>query len=133
MRTAIQVLLALPATLLTPFGWFFLIVGGIDDAAALPFFIKVALFVFGSFIGLLALWRSIILRQSGELTRPPRWLVPGLVIGLLLATFFIVGWIIDPPRYPDAPLILVSLWIIGGPFIVGIWNLIAILSPHQRP
>ena len=134
MRTTAQVLLILPATVLAPIGWLFILSGyhAAVDAPASIYFTKAALFFLGSLVGLIALWRSIFATRVGSLMRPLRLLVVGLVVGLLLDAFFVLGGLFSPPRDPDGLQVLFIVWIIGGPFVVGIWNLVAILSPHER-
>jgi len=134
MRTAAQVLLTLPATLLAPIGWLFIFSGyhAAVDAPASIYFAKAALFFLGSLVGLVALWRSIFATRVSSLIRPARLLVVGLVVGLLLDTVFVFGGLFSPPRNPDAPQIFFIAWLIGGPFVVGVWNLVTLLSPHER-
>ena len=63
---------------------------------------------------------------------PSRLLVAGLAAGLLLNAFFLLGGFVSPPKNPDAPQVLFIVWLIGGPFVVGVWNLSAILSRRER-
>lgn len=134
MRTATQIFLTLPATLLAPIGWLVTFMGFSADVEgpAFIYFTKTALFFLGSLVGLIALWRSIFATRIKGLTRPSRLLVAGLVVGLLLDAIFVVGGLFSPPRNLDAPGVVFFAWLIGGPFVVGIWNFVALLSPHER-
>jgi hypothetical protein len=133
MKTVAQVLLILPATLLAPIGWFVFFNGYIPEvnAPASIYFTKAALFLASSLVGLIALWRSVFYTRTKEVMRPSRLLVAGLVVGLLFDTFALLSGISSPPSNPDVPEILFLAWLIGGTFVVGIWNLITIFSPHE--
>lgn len=127
LRIAVQILLSLPATLMLPVGWFVPFVGynAQFDAPASAYFTKASLFLLGSLIGLIALWRSICFIQAGKLKGPSWLLVLGLVVGLSLDLYLLCG-VTGSQSKPDMSESLFSAWILGGPLLVGIWNLIMI-------
>ena len=134
MRTTAQVLLSLPATLCAPVAWMVLVCGysAAHDGPVSVYFTKASLFFVGSLVGLIALWRSIFYTRALNVAVPSRLLVAGLAAGLLLNAFFLLGGFVSPPKNPDAPQVLFIVWLIGGPFVVGVWNLSAILSRRER-
>ena len=129
MKTAIQILLVLPATLMAPVGWYFVLFGYIPEAryggSASIYFTKAAIFILASGIELVALWNSIFLTGATRAARANRAMVFGLIVSLVFNAFFLVGLIFSPHR-TDLPVVIAGTWILGGPFVVGIWNLMGI-------
>src|SRR5262245_12415463 len=125
MRKALQILLVLPATALAPIGWLVTFYGYSppSDGLAFAWFTKAALFFIVSFAGLIALWSSIVYTPIvGAIRR--RALMAGLTAGLLLDTIMLVYGLARPPRNFDGPVVLLAIWLLGGPLIVGGRNLL---------
>jgi hypothetical protein len=130
-RRLLQCLLVLPAFLATPLGWTFLIHVLTEDKRwqQTPDHPGWAVhFLASSALGLAGLGCSIFSdpkKAAGKF----RWaMVFGLIAGLQLVIVMMLRALAG--SRPDYDVLLLGVWMLGGPLFVGCWNLSTLLRPR---